>query len=134
MKITSFEKKASKLLAVMGNPFRLAILLEIGNGEACVCHLEAALNQRQAYISQHLMALRDAGVLKTRREGKYIYYRLSSPQILDLIRQAATIAGIKTDQFPVSAEPAVLKKCACPHCEEEKGMSGIQIATPNSVI
>lgn len=134
MKITNFEKRVSKLLAVMGNPFRLAILLEIGNGEACVCHLEAALNQRQAYISQHLMALRDAGILKTRREGKYIYYHLSSPKILDLIQQAATVAGIKADRFPVSTEPAVLKKCDCPHCEDEKEIGGIQITTQDSVI
>ena len=126
--------KLGALFRQISHPTRLKIMFLIGEGEACVCHLEAALNQRQAYISQHLMALRDAGILKTRREGKYIYYRLSSPKVLDLIQQAATIAGIKTDQFPVSTEPAILKKCACPHCEEEKEIDGIKIAIQDSVI
>ena len=132
MKTITYKKKAAKVLAVIGNPSRIAILLEIGTGEACVCHLEAALNQRQAYISQHLMALRDAGILRTRRDGKYIYYRLSSPKILDLIQEAAIIAGIKTYQYPVSPEPVVLKKCGCPHCESEKGSSEKQILVQDS--
>ena len=53
---------------------RLEILLLIGAGEACVCHLETRLGYRQAYISQHLMALRQAGLLASRRNGKYIFY------------------------------------------------------------
>ena len=56
---------------------RLAILLVIGEGEACVCHLEAVLGKRQAYISQHLMALRDAGIITPRRDGRFIYYRIT---------------------------------------------------------
>ena len=47
---------------------RLEILLGIGAGEACVCHLEAMFGLRQATLSQHLMALREAGVVTDRRE------------------------------------------------------------------
>lgn len=46
--------------------------MAIGSSEACVCHLEAMPGYRQAVISQHLKALREAGVLGTRRGGKYI--------------------------------------------------------------
>ena len=53
-------EKAAQLLHLLGQAERLSILLAIGNGEACVCHLEAALGLRQAYISQHLMTLRQA--------------------------------------------------------------------------
>ena len=61
---TSLDK-VSDLLQVISPEPRLQILLEIGEGEACVCHLEASLGYRQAYISQHLMALREAGFLNT---------------------------------------------------------------------
>jgi ArsR family transcriptional regulator len=56
------EQIAAPLQAI-ASPQRVAILLTIGMGEACVCHLETALGWRQAYISQHLMALRKADIL-----------------------------------------------------------------------
>lgn len=118
MKKSVFEKKSSKLLAVLGNPFRIKILMAIGKGEACVCHLETALNKRQAYISQHLMALRDVGLLKTRREGKYIFYRVSSQDVFELIVKAGLVAGLRQDEIPQIEEQLIIKKCVCPHCEE----------------
>jgi len=99
MKSVTFENQASKVLSAIGNPFRIKIIFIIGKGEACVCHLEAVLKKRQAYISQHLMALRKAGLLKTRREGKYIFYRLSDYEIINLIRKAGLISGLEPDQL-----------------------------------
>jgi DNA-binding transcriptional ArsR family regulator len=113
---TAFEKKTAKLLSVLGNPFRIQVLLVIGAGEACVCHLETALRHRQAYISQHLMALRKAGLLETRREGKYIFYRLSDPGLLELVRQAGKLAGVLAESLPVYGES--LSNCCCPKCSE----------------
>lgn len=124
MKKPDFEKRTSKVLAVLGNPFRIKILMAIGRGEACVCHLEAALNKRQAYISQHLMAMRDAGLLKTRRDGKYIFYRIASHEVFDLILQAAELAGLQPDEIPPVEEQVVVKKCICPHCEDERIVDG----------
>lgn len=116
MKTQSAEKKISRLLRTLGQPARIQILLAIGRGEACVCHLEAVLGGRQAFISQHLMALRKARVLASRREGRYVYYRLSDPQLLDLLQQAGELAGIKPLillDTPINTnEPA----CICPHC------------------
>lgn len=70
-------------------PQRIAILLAIGQGKACVCHLESAPGWRQAYISQHLMALWKADVLEDCREGRYVYYRLKNATYLDLITASA---------------------------------------------
>jgi len=53
-------RKMSHVLGAIQQTARLRILLAIGEGEACVCHLETLLGYRQAYISQHLMALRKA--------------------------------------------------------------------------
>ena len=105
----------ASLLEIISPLTRLQILLAIGTGEACVCHLEAALGLRQAYISQHLMALRKADTLLDRREGRYIYYRLKDPSLLDLIIASATLSGI-----PAKDVSALINKkslsCECPHC------------------
>jgi ArsR family transcriptional regulator len=104
-------EKISKVLELIAAPVRLGILISIGEGEACVCHLEAVLKKRQAYISQHLMALRGAGVITARRDGRFVYYRLANPALLDLIRDAARLAG-------ADASPIVPPKgCQCPGCE-----------------
>ncbi|MEN8242578.1 MAG: metalloregulator ArsR/SmtB family transcription factor [Chloroflexota bacterium] len=111
---TSFENQTAHLFSIIGNPFRIKLLLLIGRGEACVCHLVAASGQRQAYISQHLMALRKADLLKTRREGKYIYYQLSNPALLELVTQAGKLAGIPSP--PPEANDEEQSNCCCPYC------------------
>jgi DNA-binding transcriptional ArsR family regulator len=99
---------------------RLEILQTIGTGEACVCHLEARLGYRQAYISQHLMALRQAGLLDSRRDGKYIFYRLAKPEIISLIQEAAKISGVN---LPAIEAVSVKKQCGCPNCSPEVNKS-----------
>jgi len=107
-------EKVSNLLQVISPALRLEILLGIGAGEACVCHLEAMFGLRQAALSQHLMALREAGVVTDRREGRYIFYRLCDPALLGLVRQAAQLQGL---ELPALA-PAL--DCDCPNCCEQK--------------
>jgi DNA-binding transcriptional ArsR family regulator len=105
--------KVSDLLGVISSKQRLEIILAIGEGEACVCHLEARLGYRQAYISQQMMALREAGLLDSSRNGKYIFYRLAKPDILELLQNAAKIAGLDKVKLEPSRHE---KQCACPHC------------------
>ena len=54
----------SDLLKALSHSTRLAILDILRDGEQCVCHMEATLNLRQAYISQQLMILKQAGLLE----------------------------------------------------------------------
>jgi ArsR family transcriptional regulator len=112
-------EKVSDLLQALGSEPRLEILLAIGDGEACVCHLEASLGYRQAYISQHLMALREAGLLSTRRDGKYIYYRLEKPEIIEMVELAARLAGFDAS---VITNRVILARstCECPNCSTQK--------------
>ena len=117
MNIGNAEKEVAEYLKVLGSPFRIQLLFSIGFDEACVCHLEAMLDKRQAYISQHLMVLRDAGVLATRREGKYIYYRVAEMDLFDLIKSAANILNISMQSMPEISLAAAQKKCECPKCK-----------------
>ncbi len=114
-----FESKVSDIFSVLGNPFRIKVLYAIGKGEACVCHLEAMLKKRQAYISQHLMVMRDAGLLKTRREGKYIFYRIADLTVLEMVGQVAEMLGLPPREIPEIATPATQASCPCPNCEKE---------------
>ncbi|MGZ9166428.1 MAG: ArsR/SmtB family transcription factor [Anaerolineales bacterium] len=95
---------------------RIALLLALGNGEACVCHLEASLGWRQAYISQHLMALRKADILQDRREGRYVFYRLKDAALLDLILVAARLSDVPAKTISALIETKVNPSCECPHC------------------
>lgn len=115
MNVTN-RKLISKLLASISKPARIEIILAIGDDEVCVCHLEAILGYRQPYISQHLMALRSAGVLNTRREGRYIFYSLRDKRMLPLIQEAGVIAGVPEDDIKHMSKSEKISKCGCPSC------------------
>lgn len=117
--IPQLSEKIANVLQVISHPARLAILIAIGRGEACVCHLESILGWRQAYISQNLMALRKADILQDRRDGRYIYYRLTNEAILDLVRDAARLGGLEPLSVEALANPSPVPDCECPHCAPE---------------
>lgn len=72
--------KWAKILHAMSHPVRLQILDILAQKPTCVCDLIARTRQRQAYISQHLMLLRQAGIVKSSRLGVNIQYELSQPE------------------------------------------------------
>ena len=107
----------ASLLETISPMTRLQILLAIGTGEACVCHLETALGLRQSYISQHLMALRKADILMDRREGRYIFYRLKDAALLDLITVSTRLSGISAETASALINNSqVNPSCECPQC------------------
>lgn len=106
-----FEAQA-QLLKVLTHPARLAILNILRDGEHCVCHMEAYLGYRQAYISQQLMVLRDAGLVQDRRDGWNIFYHVVDPRIfavlsaVEIMLPAGETAGAKRH----------VVSCSCPKC------------------
>jgi ArsR family transcriptional regulator len=114
--ILQLSEQIAAPLQAIASPPRIALLLAIGRGEACVCHLEAALGWRQAYISQHLMALRKADILSDRREGRYVYYRLKNASFLDLVTGAASLSGIPAETVSALINTQTYPTCACPQC------------------
>lgn len=117
------SNEISQLFKVMGDPFRVQLLLALADREACVCHLECLLGKRQAFISQHLMSLRMAGILNARRQGKYIFYSLKDREVLSLIRRAAEIAGLTKDEMKAKVTGGKLSRCECPQCGNAKLIS-----------
>ncbi|MBI5840739.1 MAG: winged helix-turn-helix transcriptional regulator [Chloroflexi bacterium] len=114
--IPQISEQIAAPLTAIASPQRIAILLAIGTGEACVCHLETALGWRQAYISQHLMALRKADILQDRREGRYVFYRLKHASLLDLITASARLSGLSAETVSALINTRVNPSCECPQC------------------
>lgn len=77
-KMQASAEDACKLMKVLSNSDRMMLLCEIGQGEKCVSELEDALDLHQPTLSQQLTVLRKEQLVKTRREGKQIYYSLAS--------------------------------------------------------
>ena len=99
---------------VLAHPARIAILNILQNGEHCVCHMEAHLGLRQAYISQQLSVLREAGLIQDRRDGWNIFYRAADERIYDVLNTMRQITG---QEVPEVMKPEVL--CTCPKCSAQ---------------
>ena len=70
--------QACSLMKVLANADRLLVLCQLSTGEKSVGELENLLNIRQPTLSQQLTVLRENQVVATRREGKNIYYSITS--------------------------------------------------------
>jgi ArsR family transcriptional regulator len=74
---TAFERHA-RLFHALSDARRLRIIDLLRGGERCVCDLQADLECAQSLLSFHLKALRDAGLVTARKDGRWIYYALAS--------------------------------------------------------
>lgn len=69
------------LFSILSHPLRIRILMELRAGELCVNSLQEILGIRQPSVSQHLAILRAHNLIKERREGRRVLYRLSSTKV-----------------------------------------------------
>lgn len=109
--VQSYDAQA-QLLKVLAHPARLAILNILRDGEHCVCHMEAYLGLRQAYISQQLMVLREAGIIQDRRDGWNVFYRVIDPRVFAVLSTVEQIIPPNRETAPESHMVA----CPCPKC------------------
>ncbi len=103
----------AEVLKAIAHPVRLRILDALREDEECVCHLTALLKQRQAYVSQQLMFLRQAELIEDRKDGWRVYYRIKNPQIVEILDALNGFVGVKRTDSEAKTVPA----CPCPKCE-----------------
>jgi len=78
-----FYEIEARILSVLANPKRLEIIDLLNHGERTVSDLATSLGIAQAATSQHLAVMRKAGVVETRKDGNFVFYRLADPKIAD---------------------------------------------------
>ncbi len=88
-------RSASRAFQALADETRLKIIGLLADGELCVCDLAGALDVPQPLLSFHLKTLRDAGLARTRREGRWVHYSLDGDAFEDLKHVIA--AGIESN-------------------------------------
>ena len=77
----------AELFKVFGDSTRMRILFVLFEAEVCVCDLAAALNMTQSAISHQLKILKQSKLVKSRREGKSVFYSLADGHVRTIIAQ-----------------------------------------------
>lgn len=77
--------RATDLMKALSHETRLVVLCQLAEGEKSVGELEQILQLRQPALSQQLARLREDGIVKTRRNGRHIYYSLATPTVREII-------------------------------------------------
>lgn len=80
--------RMAELFKVFGDSTRIRILCALLRSELCVCDLAALLKMTQPAISYQLRIIRQARLIKNRRDGKTIYYRLADDHVRTIIGMA----------------------------------------------
>src|SRR5262245_9225131 len=113
---------------------RLRILGLLLTGEVCVCHIHESLKIPQSKASRHLAYLRRAGLVETRREGLWIYYRMAhlSDPILQTISQAVAHGLAHLDVVRRDADRLAKKNGCCLPVPGEGLAIGSPTAVPNA--
>jgi len=92
------------LFRALADPTRLRLLNLIADREICVCYLVEILRMNQPKVSRHLAYLRRAGIVASRREGKWMHYRLAMPDdeaaaavLREVLRQVQPMPAMRRD-------------------------------------
>ncbi len=75
-------ERAVQLFHALSDETRLQIIELLRKGERCVCELTDSLDAAQSRLSFHLRVLRDAGIVRDRKDGRWVYYELD-PEVFE---------------------------------------------------
>jgi DNA-binding transcriptional ArsR family regulator len=93
------EAAENKIFQALADPSRRAIFESLTRGEAAVKDLTTRFAISQPAISQHLAALKDAGLVNNRREGRCVYYRVEPEGLKPLVDWIAYYRAFWTDHI-----------------------------------
>jgi ArsR family transcriptional regulator len=99
MPIAKHAARTARLFHALADETRLHIIEKLCQGELCVCDLTASLRTPQSLLSFHLKTLKDTGLVRDRREGRWVYYSLDADRLaglqdyLEELRKDSTQAG-----------------------------------------
>ena len=82
-------KQALRVFGALSDETRLRMLYALRHGELCVCQLIELMGLSPSTVSKHLSILRDAGLLDSRKEGRWVYYRTADNPIFPILGKQA---------------------------------------------
>lgn len=97
---TKRRDQSAILFHALSDGTRLEIMERLKDGEQCVCDLTNALKSAQSRLSFHLKVLKDAGLIKDRPEGRWVYYSLS-PEVIEELEEV--VQGLKPSRQRVGS-------------------------------
>ncbi|MBS4201389.1 winged helix-turn-helix transcriptional regulator [Bacillus sp. FJAT-49732] len=89
--------EVAELFKVLGDRTRIRILHSLFQTEMCVCDIAYLLNMTQSSISHQLRVLKQAKLVKNRKEGKVVYYSLADNHVIQIFDQA--LEHVNEDKF-----------------------------------
>ena len=102
-----------RFFQALGDNTRLRLLNLMDDQEVCVCYFVEILDTPQPKISRHLAYLRSAGVVATRREGKWMHYRIVMPPHIGAAQILKQTLGWLKEEKAMQADRARLTKACC---------------------
>jgi ArsR family transcriptional regulator len=107
------------LFQALADRTRLRLLNLMSGGEICVCYLVAVLDELQPKVSRHLAYLRDAGLVRARREAKWIHYSITVP-LHPIARTVfeTVMASLEGDREMQRDREVLAKTCCSPRLPE----------------
>ena len=81
------------IFAALSDPTRVRMIAALADHELCVCDLAATVGQSESAVSHHLRLLRGLGLVRSRRDGRLVYYALDDTHVATLYGQARDHVG-----------------------------------------
>jgi DNA-binding transcriptional ArsR family regulator len=88
----------AEIFKAMADPCRLKILMLLREGELCVCEIMIGLERPQSTTSYQLSILKDAGLIKERKDGRWSRYRLSEGAVIEMLNLAKLMMDLKFER------------------------------------
>jgi ArsR family transcriptional regulator len=85
----------AEIFQAMADTCRIKILMLLREGELCVCEIMIGLDRPQSSTSHHLSILKDAGLIKERKDGRWSRYRLSEGAVIEMLNMAKLMTEVK---------------------------------------
>jgi DNA-binding transcriptional ArsR family regulator len=91
-------EKEAQIFKALADSCRLKILMLLREGELCVCEIMIGLDRPQSSTSHHLSILKEAGLIKERKDGRWSRYRLSEGSVIEMLNQVKLIKVANFDR------------------------------------
>jgi len=112
MEVTDRELTTA-VFAALGSEYRLRIIDFLGTEERCVCEIAPLLPTSFSVVSHHLSVLEQAGLIESRRDGRWIRYRVADPAVLRLTEAARRLARRTKAGRHTARRPRASKRSCC---------------------